>query len=736
MRFVLEAYRKTRRRTNLERWLLLACRCLLVAALAVGLARPLISGRSGELSGGRTVWFVIDDGLIGQSSVDGRSDLARAVERCKGVLASLGSGDRAALVLAGVPSRGVVMPPSGNIAGVVTALEELKTSDTPSDWIGALGLVGDGIVNDRSARGENAQGEDIVVVAQAARAGTGRIGESLSRLPAGVRLVSAEPEGAAPVNVAVAGVKALRPVLITGGEGSEAAQTVTVNLRRFGDGVEKGGTSRVSVRLLGQEGAVGASTVAWSVGQREASATLVIDGPRSGKGTTGAGAAVVVAEVETSGDGVTGDNTWRLPVLSREVIRVGVLADASARGSVVSGGSADRFRPGQWVSFALKPSESAAVELVEVEPAGLDASRLAGLDAVIVLSPEAVPAAAGNGAAGGWSRLKGFVDQGGLLIVTPAFDTAAQLWPEAMASGLGVGLSIGRAAKEYPADAPGRLSVAAPADAGGGDVLATLRGEFEVLGRPVAVSKLLAPLESSGPVGGESRQDVRVLVWMEDGAPFVTMVTKKAETAGERGGAVVYLSSAFDLKWTDLPAKPLMVPLMQELVRQGVGRARPVYVSTAGARAAVPTGTTELRDGAAKGATLAAEPAGRTAEPVRLAGAWRAVDAQGTERGVVAVNAPSEADTTPVARERLGAWLAGALPEKTGERSPEVEWADSTAWSKGLAALTVGKGDSRVGMGSMALIAALALALVEVLLARMASASSVRGSQLKGVRRG
>jgi hypothetical protein len=741
MRFVLEAYKKTRRRTNLERWLLLACRCLLIAALGVGLARPLVSGRSGEGRGGRTVWFVLDDGLIGQTTEEGKTDLARAVERCEGVLATLSSGDRVGVVLAGVPARALVTPPSGNLAGVRSTLEGLTATDTPSDWAGALGVLGEAIVNDRGGRGEGAVNEDIVVIAQGARAGTGRVGEPLSRLPAGVRVVLAEPTVKAPVNVAVAGVRALRPVLITGGEGSEAAQTVTVTLKRFGEGVEKADSTRVGVRLAGQEGAVSSAVVQWSAGQREGIATVVVDSPRGapggGIGGTG-GAAVVIAEIDGGGDAVAGDNVWRLPVVSRDALRVGVLADAAARGSSVSGGTADRFRPGQWAGFALRPSESAAVDIVEIEPGAIDAARLAGLDAVIVLSPEAVPTTAG--ASNGWTRLKSFVDQGGLLIVTPAFEAASQTWPDAMAGGLGVSLSIGRAPKEYPADAPGRLSGAAPAELGAADVLATLRGELDVLARPVGVSKILAPLESTA--SAEGREDVKVLVRTADGAPFITMVTRRTEGPAARAaatpGAVVYVASALDLRWTDLPAKPLMVPLMQELVRQGVGRARPVFVSTAGSKAAVPGGATVLKPVEKTEGTLAVESGGRTADPVRTAGAWRAVDAQGTDRGVVAVNAPIDGDTTPVSRERMASWLASCLPEKgDSEKTPEVEWAGDAVWKRGLSAVGDGSSESRVGMGSLALIAALAFALCEVVLARMASASAVRaGGSGKGVARG
>ncbi|MBY0397835.1 MAG: hypothetical protein K2X91_15380, partial [Thermoleophilia bacterium] len=373
-------------------------------------------------------------------------------------------------------------------------------------------------------------------------------------------------------NVAITSSKALRPVFITGGEASEAAQTVTVSLRRYGDGLDKPAATRVSVRLMQADREPQAQrttgTVNWTPGQREASITLVVDPPRTTASTSAdprrPATGIVIAEIDTA-DAVAGDNTARLPVISRETLRVGVLADATARGSSLSAGTADRFRPGQWVNLALRPSESAPVDLVELEPGALDAARTAGLDAVVILSPESLaPAdAPGPAAANGWTRLKPFVDQGGLLVITPAFEAASQQWSQALSAGLGVSLSVAQAPREFPTDAPGRLSGAAPPDLGPIDALATLRAELEPLARPVAITRLLPPLES--PTGSQAGEESRVLLRTTDGAPFVTLLTARPD--GGRSGAVIYLSSAFDLRWTDLPAKPLMVPLLQELIR-------------------------------------------------------------------------------------------------------------------------------------------------------------------------
>ena len=64
MRFLIEAYRKHRRRLQLEQLLLLMVRCLILALLGLALARPILES-AGVLtpSGARAVYLVIDDGM-------------------------------------------------------------------------------------------------------------------------------------------------------------------------------------------------------------------------------------------------------------------------------------------------------------------------------------------------------------------------------------------------------------------------------------------------------------------------------------------------------------------------------------------------------------------------------------------------------------------------------------------------------------------------------------------------
>ena len=69
MRFLLEAYRKHRRRMRLEQLLLLAIRCLIVLLLGAALARPVLDAAGLLDDGGRerVVYIVLDNGVASAS---------------------------------------------------------------------------------------------------------------------------------------------------------------------------------------------------------------------------------------------------------------------------------------------------------------------------------------------------------------------------------------------------------------------------------------------------------------------------------------------------------------------------------------------------------------------------------------------------------------------------------------------------------------------------------------------
>ena len=121
MRFLLEAYKKHRRRLQVEQLLLLAVRCLIVALLGAALARPLLE-HAGLLdgSGSRTVYLIVDDGLVSGLQVDlDETALSRHVAAATEIIDGLEPGDRVGLITTARPARALLHPPSTDRRAVV-----------------------------------------------------------------------------------------------------------------------------------------------------------------------------------------------------------------------------------------------------------------------------------------------------------------------------------------------------------------------------------------------------------------------------------------------------------------------------------------------------------------------------------------------------------------------------------------------------------------------------------------
>ncbi len=706
MRFVLEAYRRTRRRLILERWLLLALRCLALAALAVVIGRPVVGG-AGVFSGGergRTVYVVIDDSIASAAlDAPARAALARHLDRARSLIAALRDGDRVGIVLAGAPARGLLLPASPNLPAALSLLDSVATTEARADLPGAVRLAAEAVASARQREpGADPPERTHVLVLGDLTAGSADGARALPTLPAGVGLLSSPPRGpgeGTPVNVAVAGIAPQEAVLAAGGESSARSTVVAVRLERSGAGVDAAATSALAVALMetGRAGGTlprelpGASvrtTVRWSAGQREAVVNVAVPLPAAWS----AGTCALEARLEE--DALPADNAARVPIELREGLRVGLVAGGRG-GRAARGVSPESLPAHEWVALALRPRESAGIEVVWLEAGGLDAGALAGLDAVWATDPARL-------SAGDWARLAQWArgqltggtagSGGGLLIVSPSAEQTVHTWPDELRSALGLPWTMAREARLLAQDQAGsaeqgmdggaaRLSAeprgggARPADL---DLLGPLRGELADLARAVSVERLL-PLTAAGDAGVP-------LLWLADGTPWLWCARlpvaeptearagaaggeaqgQTAHAARVRSGAVVYMASAPELAWTNLPVKPLMVPLLHELVRQGVGGARPAAAMLAGERAQAPGQAVRLRSlapgGAPEGAAIGVDAAGQSAEALRRAGLYEAVDQRGVRRAVIAVNPDatgSRVDRSDPAT--VGAWLSGAL---------------------------------------------------------------------------
>ena len=144
MRFVLAAYRKTRRRVQLENLLLLLLRMLAVAALAFAVARPFASGDSpliGLQEERRDLVLVIDGSASTGYRAEVESVFGRIKERAGLLLEGLdeGRGDRARLILAGDRPRVFPWTDPADARSILQSIE--RPLDESLDLTLALGEV-------------------------------------------------------------------------------------------------------------------------------------------------------------------------------------------------------------------------------------------------------------------------------------------------------------------------------------------------------------------------------------------------------------------------------------------------------------------------------------------------------------------------------------------------------------------------------------------------------------------
>ncbi len=674
MRFLQEAYRRKRRRMTLEQLVLLVCRCALVLLVALLIGRPLFGGGA-EAAGPREVFLVLDNSIASSRSAAGGTALDGLKARAAAVLDGLdaSAGDRAALITLAGPASGVVFPPSGDLAGVRRLLMRVEAHDSAADLPGALSIIGE-----TGADAEPA-GRSVVVLSEL-RGGSVDTGAPLPPVPASIeRVVLTEPSAEPAGNVSVAGVESLRPTVIGAGRvGGQAS----ITLERSGVAGLPAASASVELWTAGG-GRLAESTIAFEAGQDRATGLVWFELPESdsGRGVVLEARLAGNGAGDGAGDAVAADNVRRRPIDRRRFVEVGLIA-RRAESDRPGGAALERFDASDWVRLALAPQAGVRdVRVVDIRPAGIDGPRLSSLDAAIVLSPEALDAPA-------WAALRAFADGGGLVIVTPPAQEEIQLWTDAFVQAFELGWSVDREASVLEGDAIAPDLV--EADAG---LLGMLAGEFESLASGVGVSRLVGV----DPMSGSARVELRT----RGGSPLIVSGVPGAEGPADRG-LVVFVASALVPSWTDLPTRALMVPMLQELVRQGVGRARGDATAIAGRVPA--TGGTPLVDSA--GAIV--EP------PVRDAGLYAA---PGDGDRVLAVNPDSRgARLDPTDRAQLEAWAGSSLGEG------RLAWLDEAGEVE-----RAGGASEPVDAGQLVLwlaAAALALAVVETLLARVASRGS------------
>ena len=695
MQFLLDAYRKHKRRLQVEQLILLAVRCLILALFGLALARPVLE-RAGllEVGGSRVVYLVIDDGVVTSAAATAGEDVfTQQIDRAVEIVESLEGGDAVGIVTAARPVRAVLSPPSTDRAAVLDLLKSMRPTESATDLDGAMSVLRE-TLDDVDVDGDRI----LVYLLSEYRAGSARLESPLPRL-AGLegrtRLLATPPATSTVPNVQIEAVRPARSVMLS--SGSDGAGQVSVRLARQGDAL---GRDVTRVRLLGEAiMPLEPRVVQWQPGQSTADVEFMVrltaDDDRE-----------VPLTAVIDDDDLNADNRRHVILDLRNRLRV-LLVDRRSFGFEPS---LERLGAGEWIRRALEPTGDSPMEVVEVEPAALDIADIRLADVVIIPRPDLL-------LEDGWALLRDFVDQRGLLLLMPPGEGNVHQWTEHLATDLSLPWRVALEVEELEDAAA--LADEQPAS----ELLRLLSSELGALAQPVRVYRRL-------PVDIE-QSTVEPLLQFADGTPLLIVGTPRDEPddaasssdpgatragATTSSGMVVYLAAAPELAWTNLPSRPLMVPLLHELVRQGLSAIRSSQRYVVGVQPIMQgeAGVHEIID--ETGEVIIVGEDGRLAQALSRSGVYEMRDRGSQSMGQFAVNIePSGARTTAQGEAEVRTWLRASGP---------WEWVDPID-------LTAAIRDAQTGspIALYLLLGVLALVVLETMLARFFShAYSATGS--------
>ena len=732
MRYLMEAFRRARKRMRLEQLLLLLIRCAMVVLFGLAIGRLFFpSGVGGAAGiggvfggGGRVVYLLIDNGVTSQVndvslSQGGPEAESTALERFKAtgekILNSLSSSDRAAILTLARPVEGIVDPPVVDVGAVRRVLSDIEATDSPTDYAEAFLRLR------QSVSGLTDQSSPVVVyLLSDFYKGAADLGSPMEEMLRNVNrplsLYALKPADGVVDNVGVVSVDPVRTLAMSGA--ADGSGQIRVGLRRSGD-VSRVGVS--SVRLVvseaagavaGDEGLVrDQQMVSWGAGVRDVDCEfrLAVENLEAGRH----GLSVMV-----DGDRFGADDR-RVGVFEiRDHLRVGI-ADRREFGG---GEALTTMSAGAWFRRALAPGDESTIEVVDIDPTVIEPASLAGLDALILSRPDLVTKV-------GWKGLGDFVGDGGLLWIVPQAGMSVALWPDEARGVFDLSWVWGREAVSAGGGDGNEASMVLDKEQPKSGLLRMLAGEVSELVKPVRIYRYL-PIEEGvsrgsvvlrmGAVSGsiDNKKEKSSL----DPGRGSTGVWMAATTPVGMRGLVVYLASPPSLSWTSLPAKPFMVALVQEVIRQGLSEIRRGSGLLTGGRPVLHVPSTGVEMGLGDEAGVIGKGGGggidggrvaivrerevmRPSRALVRAGLYGVVDVDGNVVDWLAVNVdPARMLVEAQGADDVMSWLG-----HTGD----WKWVDDEDAAAGLAVE-----DARSELSFMLLIIVLFLAVVETVLAR------------------
>ena len=135
MRFLLAALRKNKRRIELEQWILLAIRTLLVLLLVMAMARPVLESLAPALFAGQRSHrvLVLDASMSMTRKLTDQTRFDRATSLARQIVKEARRGDVLSLILMADPPRVIIGEPSPNLEQVGREIDLVQTTQGATD---------------------------------------------------------------------------------------------------------------------------------------------------------------------------------------------------------------------------------------------------------------------------------------------------------------------------------------------------------------------------------------------------------------------------------------------------------------------------------------------------------------------------------------------------------------------------------------------------------------------------
>ena len=656
--FILRARRETERRLRLKKILLFTARTLVLAAVALAIARPRLEQPAAAAAvvaqGPRATAIVLDASGSMRYRLEGKALFERARADALGALASLSPEEPATvLVCGGADPR--AEPPSFDRGEVRNVIERAEAEAGYADLTSCLSAAARAL---SGATPHAALGKRIVVATDlAASAWRLDVPPPVVETPAGkvrpeVTVLDAA-RGASLPNAAVLSVEA-EPDPAAGPRGYK----ITAQVASYADQPR----ADVPLSLLVGTGKE-AKTVIRAFAELPPGGTV-----RKTFSHSFAQGGPAVLQVALPSDALSEDDARALPVVVPREVRV-LLVDGAP--------SPVRYRDEAYFVESALASPASPVRPTLVDAEALAAQDLSRFDVVFLLNVRAPGPKA--------QELARFVEQGGGLFIALGDQIEPEEYEKQLAGLLPAPLHVVKTAPEGRPARFGEVDVTHPA-------LSVFQGEARegLLGVRTTRWVLAKPASQSGRAGGAAR----VVASFDDGSP--------ALLEARRGkGRVLLFTSTADRDWTDWPIRTSFLPAMQRFAawlaggledrreaatKPGEPRALPLEPGEELAALVGPDGR-ERRRAELERAGLRDEGGVARFTP-KEPGLWQVkVASGGVERieprlAFAVAFDPRESDTRRLRPEELTAWLGGAAHAKVeGDARASGGGAQVPLWS-------------------------------------------------------